>query len=126
MRRMELQYSPKLAPYLLVRDAAGLAQFIQRGIGGKPGYQELTKDGKVNHAEARIEDSLVMVAEAPGDARPFPAMLHLYVKDADSAYQQALKAGATSIRAPIDAPDGRRGGVLDAWGNQWWFTRRAK
>ncbi len=117
------QRSPKLAPYLVARDAQGLARFIQQGIGGKAGFQELDKNGKINHLELRIDDSLIMLGEAPNGSPPFPAMLHLYVKDADSAYERALRAGATSIRPPTDAPDGRRGGVRDAWGNQWWFTR---
>ena len=118
--------SPKLAPYLVVQDAAGLARFIEEGIGGKPGYRESDKDGKIHHLEMRIGDSVVMVADSPSGRSPFPAMIHLYVSDADTAYRRALRAGATSVREPTDAPDGRRGGVRDAWGNEWWFTRPAK
>jgi len=120
---MEPAKNPKLAPYLVVRDAPGLARFIEEGIGGKRGFQELDKNGKVNHLEFRIADSVVMIADVPTGRTPFPAMIHLYVDDADGAYQRALKAGATSLREPSDAPDGRRGGVRDAWGNEWWFTR---
>jgi len=122
---MQPQTTPKLAPYLVAHDAPGLSRFIEDGIGGKVGFQELDEDGKVNHLELRIEDSLVMLGEAPVGRTPFPAMLHLYVKDADAAFQRALKAGATSVREPADAPDGRRGGVRDRWGNEWWFTRRS-
>ena len=118
--------SPKLAPYLVVKNASGLARFIEQGIGGKAGLQELGKDGSVNHLEMRVADSVVMLADAPTDSSPFPAMLHLYVDDADAAYERALRAGATSIRKPTDAADGRRGGVRDSWGNQWWFTRRSQ
>ena len=123
---MEPIQSPKLAPYLVVRDAPGLARFIEKGIGGKPGFQALTKDGKINHLELQVADSLVMVAEAPPGQAPFPAMLHLYVTNADAAYRRAIEAGAASLREPTDAPDGRRGGVRDRWGNQWWFTRAVK
>lgn len=123
---MEPQRSPKLAPYLVVRNAPDLARFIEEGIGGEAGFQERDDEGNINHLEIRIEDSLVMLAEAPKGRSPFPAMLHLYVRDADSAYRRALKAGATSVREPTDAPDGRRGGVRDAWGNEWWFTRASK
>ncbi len=115
--------SPKLAPYLLARDASGLARFIEDGIGAKRGFQEIDKSGKVNHLELQIADSVVMLADAPGGSSPFPAMIHLYVTDADAAYERALKAGATSLREPSDRPDGRRGGVRDPWGNQWWFTQ---
>jgi len=115
--------SPKLAPYLLVADAAGLGRFIEEGIGGKAGFSEVDDRGKIAHREYRVADSLVMIAEAPSGRSPFPAMIHLYVTDADSAYRRALRAGATSVREPTDASDGRRGGVRDAWGNEWWFTR---
>jgi len=115
--------SPKLAPYLLVADAAGLGRFIEEGIGGKAGFSEVDDRGKIAHREYRVADSLVMIAEAPSGRSPFPAMIHLYVTDADSAYRRALGAGATSVREPTDASDGRRGGVRDAWGNEWWFTR---
>ena len=120
---MEPAMTPKLAPYLLVRDAVGLARFIEEGIGGTAGFREVDESGKVGHLEMRIADSVVMIADVPARRGPFPAMLHLYVADADAAYKRALKAGATSIREPIDAGDGRRGGVRDAWGNEWWFTR---
>lgn len=123
---MEPITTPKLAPYLLVRNAAALGHFIQDGIGGTPGFQVLDKEGKVNHLELRIDDSLVMVAETPHGRSSFPAMLHLYVPDADAAYERAIAAGATSVRAPTDAEDGRRGGVRDSWGNEWWFTRPHK
>ena len=122
---MEPQTSPKLAPYLLVKGAPGLARFIEQGIGGKAGFRENDPEGRINHLELQVADSLVMLAEAPKDRPPFPAMLHLYVHDADVAYRRALTAGATSIREPTDASDGRRGGVRDAWGNEWWFTQPA-
>jgi PhnB protein len=120
---MEPVMTPKLAPYLLVRDAPGLARFIEEGIGGTAGFKVADKAGKIGHLEMRIADSVVMIADVPERRGPFPAMLHLYVADADAAYERALKAGATSVREPTDEGDGRRGGVRDAWGNEWWFTR---
>ncbi len=119
---MEPMVTPKLAPYLLARDARGLARFIEAGIGGRRGFEAVDAAGTVNHLEFRIEDSVLMLAEAPAGRPTFPAMLHLYVTDADAAYRRALGAGATSVREPGDAEDGRRGGVRDAWGNEWWFT----
>jgi PhnB protein len=120
---MEPAMTPKLAPYLVARDAPGLASFIEKGIGGTTGFKVSDKQGKIAHLEIRIADAVVMIGEAPEGRNPFPAMLHLYVTDADAAYARALKAGATSVREPTDAGDGRRGGVRDAWGNEWWFTR---
>jgi PhnB protein len=121
---MEPTRTPKLAPYLVSTDARALIEFIEKGIGGKVTYEHAEPSGRLAHAEVRIADSVVMLADAPKGRTPFPGMLHLYVPDADVAYLRALRAGATSVREPADAPDGdRRGGVRDAWGNEWWFTR---
>ena len=121
---MELTRTPKLAPYLVAHDVVGLLRFIEEGVGGSVSFRGAEPDGRLSHVEVRIADGLVMIGESPPGRFPFPAMLHLYVDDADAAYGRALRAGATSIRPPGDAPDGdRRGGVRDRWGNEWWFTR---
>lgn len=121
---MELTRTPKLAPYLRVHDAPGLIAFIERGLGGTTSYRELDNEGRIRHAEIRLSDGLVMLAETPPDRPPLTSMLHLYVSDADAAIDRAVAAGATIVRAASDAPDGdRRGGVRDRWGHEWWFTR---
>jgi PhnB protein len=120
---MQPTRKPKLAPYLVVDDAKALVAFLKRGLGGKVTLIEKGPDGRMRHVEVKISDSLVMLADAPPGGAAFPAMIHLYVPDADRSYQKALKAGAKSVRSPEDQPDGdRRGGVRDAWGNEWWFT----
>ncbi len=119
---MEPMTTPKLAPYLAVKDAGGLERFIEDGIGGTPGFRMVDTDGRLAHLELRIADSVVMIAEVPPGRPAFPAMLHLHVPDANASYARALRAGATSVREPADASDGRRGGVRDRWGNEWWFT----
>ena len=119
---MRPNLTPKLAPYLMVKDAPGLVQFIERGIGGKVTFESKSSNGFLNHVEVRILDSLLMLGEAPRGIRSFPAMLHLYVPDVDTAYGKAIKEGATSLCSPTDQTDGdRQGGVKDSWGNQWWF-----
>jgi PhnB protein len=47
----------------------------------------------------------------------------VYVPDTDAAYERALRAGATSIEAPKDAPYGdRTAGVKDVFGNSWFIA----
>jgi PhnB protein len=124
---MEASLTPKLAPYLAVQDARGLVRFLEQALGGQMTFEEVEPGGRLAHAEVRIADGLVMLADTPAGRPTFPAMLHLYVKDADAAYARALKFGATSVRPPADSPDGnRRGGVRDAWGNEWWFSHVLK
>jgi PhnB protein len=115
--------TPKLAPYLLVKDASGLMRFMENALGGKISYAAKDSDGRLSHGEVLLCDSVVMLADSPPERPLFPAMLHLHVPDADEIYKRALSFGAMSVREPADAPVGdHRGGVRDAWGNEWWFT----
>ena len=98
--------------YLVVREAAQLIDFMKQAFGAEEIRRFTLPDGSIMHAEVRIGDSMVMLGEAGGEYAPMPAMLHLYVEDVDAVYQQALQAGAISLREPADQPDGdRRGGV---------------
>ena len=109
-----------VTPYLVVRDVAGLIDFLKGAFGATELFR--TSAGGGIHAEVRIGDSIVMMGEGPGHD-PIPAMLHLYVDDADATYQRALRRGATSLEAPMDTFYGdRRAGVLDAFGNRWYIA----
>jgi PhnB protein len=123
---MQPTLTPKLAPYLVAKDARGLISFVERGIGGKLTFEQSGPDGKLAHAELRIADGLVMIGESTSGRDPFPAMLNLYVDDSDAAYHRALAAGATTVREPGDRNGLRRGGVRDSWGNEWWFSSPSK
>jgi len=58
-----------------------------------------------------------------GGVETHPGAILLYVPDADGAYKRALKAGATSVREPMDAFYGdRTAGVKDSFGNTWWIA----
>jgi|SRR5580658_1749766 PhnB protein len=120
---MEPTTTPKLAPYIVTPDAVGLGKFLETALGGTTSFVAKSPDGRVAHMEVRIADGLVMIGEAPAGHAPFLAMVHLYVPDPDAAFRAAIDAGAKSVRAVEDTPDGlRRGGVRDAWGNEWWFS----
>jgi PhnB protein len=115
--------TPKLAPYVVAKDARGLIRFIEHGIGGRLTYEVAGPDGGLAHAEVQIADGVLMIGEKPAGRDPFPSMLHLYVEDAVASHRRAIQAGATGVRDVADSGDGhRRGGVRDPWGNEWWFT----
>lgn len=118
--------SPRLSPYLVVRDGAGLLGFMERAFGAKVLLRRHRPDGQVAHAEARVGGSVVMVGSSP-DGKKFPAMLHLFVHDVDAAYRHAMEQGAKPVRAPQATGCGSRmAGVRDPYGNQWWFTAPAR
>ncbi len=116
-----------VTPYMHVEGAPRCIEFLKQAFGAEEVMRHQTPDGIVHHAKMRIGDSVLEMGEAHG---PFPAMslnLHLYVPDADAVYRQALAAGATSVREPVDEPYGdRAGGVRDPFGNWWWMATHIK
>lgn len=118
-----------VTPYLAVRGAGAVLEFVQKAFGPSPGVEVTEKlampDGTLMHAQVRIGDAMVMVGEAPAQGPASPAMLYLYVTDADEVYARALAAGGTSLREPRDEFYGdRAAGVGDVAGNQWWIATR--
>ena len=77
------------------------------------------------HAEARIDDTVVMLADSAPNWPPVPSHVHVYVRDVDATYSRALAAGATSVQEPVQKKDeDKRGGVRDAGGTTWWIATR--
>jgi PhnB protein len=117
-----------VTPYLIVADGAAAVAFYQQAFAAKVRMRLPRPDGKIAHAELRIGDSLVMLAdEAPqmgAQAPPAfggsPVSLHLYVEDVDEVVARAIAAGATEIRPVADQFYGDRLGTLDdPFGHRW-------
>lgn len=111
-----------VTPYLVVPGVAKLIDFLTQVFDAREIHRTAMPDGTVMHVEMQVGDSHLMMGEARGDMKPIPAMLYVYVPDADAVYERALRAGATSISKPSDMFYGDRvGAVQDASGNQWWI-----
>lgn len=112
-----------VTPYLVVSGVTALIEFLKQAFGAEEIHRMARPDGTVMHGEVRIGGSAIMMGEASGAFEPMPAMIHLYVEDADATYRRALEAGAASVREPTDEFYGdRAGGVKDRFGNQWWIA----
>ena len=113
-----------VTPYLLVQGAEKLINFMKNAFDAKETERYSMPDGSIGHAEVRIGDSVIMVADAQGDEyKPMAAGIHLYVEDCDVTYKRAIGAGATSVREPQDQLYGdRSAGVNDQFGNKWWIA----
>jgi PhnB protein len=117
-----------VTPYLTVRDAARAIEFYKQAFGAKEKGTMKGPDGKVMHSELIIGDSIIMLADeyphfgslSPQSIGGSPAGLHLYVEDVDSAFDRAVKAGA-SVEMPVaDMFWGDRYGKLrDPFGHKW-------
>lgn len=111
-----------ITPYLVLQDALQFIDFIKHAFKAQEIVRSVLPDGTLTHAELKIGDSYLMLAEARAELKPMPGSFYLYVEDTDAVYKQALKTGATSTSEPTDQFYGdRTAGVVDPFGNQWWI-----
>jgi PhnB protein len=129
---MSVQAIPKgyhtITPYMTVRDAARAIEFYKQAFGAKEKGTMKGPDGKVMHAELVIGDSIIMLADefpefgslSPQTTGGSGTGLHIYIEDVDSAFDRAVKAGATVEMPVADMFWGDRYGKLrDPFGHKW-------
>ncbi|WP_425416975.1 VOC family protein [Oricola indica] len=111
-----------LSPYLIVPDAQKTLDFVKAVFGAEPLRLHRRDDGSIMHAEARIDDTVVMMGEMPEGPQ---ASIHVYCADVEEAFQRALDAGGTIVQLLELKPDGdRRGGIDDGNNTTWWLARQ--
>jgi uncharacterized glyoxalase superfamily protein PhnB len=116
-----------VTPYLMVEQAGEFLEFIKKAFGAIVTEGVRRPDGRIGHAQAKIGDSMIMLAEANAMWKAQPASIYLYVENPEEVYRRAVAAGATSIMEPTDMFYGdRHGGVKDAWGITWWIATHIK
>ena len=117
-----------ITPYLVVNDGAAAMEFYRRAFGAKEVMRMEAPGGKIAHAELKIGDSILMLAdEMPGMENRSPrslggttAGIMLYVEDVDSVFKQAVSAGAKVDQPIADMFWGDRYGKLsDPFGHSW-------
>ena len=116
-----------VAPYLIVNGAARTIDFLHTVFAAEELRRFPDPDGRLMHAEVRIQDTVLMLADATGNWPAIPANVHIYVPDVDATYQAALEAGAESVQEPVKKDDAdKRGGVKDAGGTTWWIATKVE
>ena len=117
-----------VTPYLIIRGAAEAIEFYKKAFGAVELFRFPSPDGKVGHAEIKIGDSPVMLADeypdmgykGPQSIGGSPVSLMIYVEDVDTIFNQAVTAGATVKEALQDKFYGDRlGTVIDPFGHIW-------
>jgi PhnB protein len=115
-----------VTPYLIVKGAAGAIDFYKKAFGAKEIMRFPGPNNSVAHAEIRIGDSTIMLAdEQPNYRSPeafggSPVSLMIYVEDVDKVFDQAVSNGAKSSRPVEDQFYGDRLGTLvDPFGHTW-------
>lgn len=115
-----------VTPSLTVKNGAAALDFYARALNAKELYRLPEPGGKIMHAEFQIGDSRIMLSdEYPDWGACAPAFstggtFMIYVENADAAYEQALKEGATSLQPPTDQFWGDRAArIADPFGYRW-------
>ncbi len=115
-------------PYLVIGGAAKAIEFYKQAFGAEELLRMADPSGKVGHAEIKIGDSTIMLADehperghkGPKSLGGTPVSIMLYVRDVDAVVAKAIAAGAT-IRQPVQNQFyGDRSGTLeDPFGHVW-------
>ena len=117
-----------ITPYLFVRSAASAIDFYKNAFGATEIVRMVGPNGKIMHAELRIGDSIVMLADenpptgvmSPQTVGGFSVGLHLYVENVDAVIQKAVENGAKALRPIRNQFYGdRSGSLLDPFGHMW-------
>lgn len=117
-----------VTPHLVVRDAAQALEFYKKAFGAVETVRMPGPGGKILHAEIKIGDSHLFLAdEMPDWGSKSPLMLGgtgtticLYVENADAVFNQAVASGA-QVKMPLANQfwGDRYGKLMDPYGHEW-------
>ncbi len=117
-----------VTPYLVVKGAAEAIDFYKKVFGAVEVMRMPQPDGRIGHAELRIGDSHVMLADefpemevvGPGTLGNTSVGLLLYVDDVDKTVERAVGLGAMIKKPVADQFYGDRNGTIeDPFGHKW-------
>ena len=118
-----------VTPALVVNDAAKAIDFYKKALGAQELVRMPSPDGKIMHAELKIGDSIIFLADEmpmPGSVKSPQTLggstgsLQIYVPDVDQTFKQAISAGCKEGMPVADQFWGDRwGSFTDPFGHIW-------
>jgi PhnB protein len=117
-----------VTPYLIIQGATEAIDFYKKAFGATELMRIPAPEGKIGHAEIKIGDSPIMLADefpemgykSPKSLGGSPVSIMIYVDDVDTVFKQAVDAGGTEQRPVKDQFYGDRSGTLeDPFGHVW-------
>jgi PhnB protein len=120
-----------VTPYLVIDGAAEALEFYKNAFGATELMRMPAPGGKIGHAEIKIGDSHVMLADehpeqghrGPKSIGGTPVGIMIYVEDVDSMFRKAVSLGATETR-PVETQfyGDRMGALTDPFGHNWMIS----
>lgn len=122
-------YRNAVIAHVMVDGATDAIDFYTKAFGAEELFRIDGPDGRVLHAEVRVQESTFMLGDAEGPLFSGPTTvggttvgLHIFVDDVDTLAQQAVGAGADLLQPPADQFHGDRTAILrDPYGHVWVF-----
>ncbi len=117
-----------VTPYLIINDASAALDYYKRAFGATELFRMPAPEGKIGHAEIKIGDSPIMLADefpemgykSPQTLGGSAVSIMIYVEDVDTVFNRAVDAGATVKEAVSDKFYGDRlGTLIDPFGHVW-------
>jgi len=117
-----------VTPYLSIKGAAAAIDYYKEAFGATELFRMAGPDGKIGHAEIKIGNSPIMLADeypemefvSPQTLGGSPVGLMIYVDDVDTTFKQAISGGAKEVKPLQNQFYGDRSGTLkDPFGHVW-------
>src|SRR5262249_35730786 len=121
----------QVTPYISVKDSAAAIEFYKKAFGAT----ELTRipmpDGRIGHAEIKIGDATIMMADeypeiqflSPKSLVGVHEVMQVYLDDGEAFASRPAAAGANHVRPVADQTYGDRNcKIVDAFGHAWFFA----
>ena len=124
-----------ITPFLVVKNCADAIEFYKKAFDAEERYRMNMPDGKVGHAELKIGDSVLMLADefsemkslSPKSIGGSPVSMYVYVQDVDAMFNNAVSAGGIVLDGVKDQFWGDRHGRLeDPYGHLWSIATHKK
>lgn len=116
-----------VTPYLIAKGAAAAIEFYKKAFGATELFR-MEHEGKIGHAEIKIGDSPIMLADehpemgfvSPKTLGGTPVSMMIYVDDVDTVFNRAIESGGVQLKPLLDQFYGDRSGTLtDPYGHVW-------
>ncbi len=117
-----------VTPYLIIDGATAALDYYKKVFGATEIMRFDAPGGKIGHAEIKIGDSPIMLADecpergyrSPKSFGGTPVSMMLYVTDVDAVFKHAVAAGAKIEQAVTNQFYGDRTGTIeDPFGHKW-------
>ncbi len=84
-------------PYLIIENANAFIEFVQKVFNAELLNKHIRDENIIMHAEIKIGNSIIMLADSTPQYPPQPSGFFIYVDDADKTYETALNNNAIAV-----------------------------